>query len=156
VLERGPGAVEDLVFAADFPSAFSHEVLDAVVISADGGPSPLVGEHGPFFVVVEDGDGAGPQIVGEIGGALIDAGAGVVQVGYSIVGSCWGRGYATAALEQLLARLRADPGVRRVVADTFTDHTASRRVMEKAGMRLVEHRQAEVDGEARELVVYEA
>jgi RimJ/RimL family protein N-acetyltransferase len=137
----------DLVFAADYPSTFSHEVLEAVTAAA----APLVGEHGPFFVVRDDG-----AIVGEIGGALVDAGAGVVQVGYSIVRSCWGRGYATEALRVLLARLRAGPAVRRVIADTFTDHTASRRVMEKAGMRLVEERRAEVDGEERDLVVYEA
>jgi RimJ/RimL family protein N-acetyltransferase len=67
-----------------------------------------------------------------------------------------GRGYATAALRALLAHLLADPRVRRVVAGTLEDHTASRRVMEKTGMRHHETRVGEVDGRTVRLVVYEA
>jgi RimJ/RimL family protein N-acetyltransferase len=43
-----------------------------------------------------------------------------------------------------------------VVAETLEDHTASRRVMEKAGMRHHETRVGEVDGRTVRLVVYEA
>jgi len=71
--------------------------------------------------------------------AEIDAGyhrvTATVQVGYTVVEPSWGRGYATAALRALLEHLLADRRVRRVVAETLEEHTASRRVMEKAGMR---------------------
>jgi 4a-hydroxytetrahydrobiopterin dehydratase len=72
-----------------------------------------------------------------------------------VVEPSWGQGHATEALEALLARLLAAPEVERVVAETLAGHGASRRVMEKAGMRLARHRVGEVDGEQAELVVYE-
>jgi RimJ/RimL family protein N-acetyltransferase len=46
--------------------------------------------------------------------------------------------------------------VRQVVAETLEEHTASRRVMEKAGMRYHHARTGEVDGTTVALVVYEA
>jgi RimJ/RimL family protein N-acetyltransferase len=45
--------------------------------------------------------------------------------------------------------------VRRVLAETMVDHVASRRVMEKAGMRQCGQRTAEEAGETVELVAYE-
>jgi RimJ/RimL family protein N-acetyltransferase len=42
-----------------------------------------------------------------------------------------------------------------VIAETLVGHAASRRVMEKAGMRLGSQRVGEVDGGQAELVVYE-
>ena len=97
-------------------------------------------------------DGA---VVGEIGAGL-DAATGTARVGYTVVEPSWGRGYATQALRALLATLRADPRVRRVVAETLAGHRASRRVMEKAGMRLSGERVGEVDGRVETLVTYEA
>ncbi len=78
------------------------------------------------------------------------------QVGYTVVEPSWGRGYATAALRALLTQLLADRRVHRVVAETLEAHTASRRVMEKAGMRYHHARVGEVDGKTVPLVVYEA
>ena len=43
-----------------------------------------------------------------------------------------------------------------MVAETLVEHTASRRVMEKAGMRQCDERIGEVDGRTAALVVYEA
>ena len=97
-------------------------------------------------------DGA---VVGEIGYSF-DAASSTAQLGYSIVEPCWGRGYATDALRALVAHLRRDPRVRRIAAQTLAGHGASRRVMEKAGMRLCDERLGEVDGELVELAVYEA
>jgi RimJ/RimL family protein N-acetyltransferase len=91
-------------------------------------------------------------VVGEIGYSLSD---GTAQLGYSIVEPCWGRGYATAALRALIAHLRADARVERITAQTLAGHGASRRVMEKAGMRLRDERLGEVDGVLEEVVVYE-
>ena len=91
-------------------------------------------------------------MVGEIGAAVDGSTA---QVGYTVVEPSWGQGYATEALRALLAHLAADPAIDRVVAETLAGHAASRRVMEKAGMRLHSRRVDEVDGEQAELVVYE-
>jgi hypothetical protein len=56
----------------------------------------------------------------------------------------------------LLIHLLADPRVERVEAETLVGHAASRRLLEKAGMRLCGQRMGEVDGEPAELVVYQA
>jgi hypothetical protein len=45
--------------------------------------------------------------------------------------------------------------VMELVAETLVGHAASRRVVEKAGMRLHDQRVGEVDGERAELVVYQ-
>ena len=140
-------APDGLILAPGYPSQFSLETLR---IAADPG-SPEAEGLGPFFMV-RKADGA---VVGEIGASL-DAASGTAQVGYTVVEPSWGRGYATQALRALLAGLLADPRVRRVVAETLLDHRASRRVMEKAGMRHRGERVGEVDGTVETLVVYEA
>jgi RimJ/RimL family protein N-acetyltransferase len=138
---------QDIVLAAGYPSRFSLEVMQLVAGARAGQASGL----GPFFLV-RKADGA---VVGEIGASLDGAWA-TAQVGYTVVEPCWGRGYATEALGALVARLLADPRVRRVVAETLVGHVASRRVLEKAGMRPCRQRVGEVDGEPVELVAYEA
>ncbi|HJU03113.1 MAG TPA: GNAT family N-acetyltransferase [Actinomycetes bacterium] len=132
---------QGLTLAPGYPSRFSLEVMEMVARSRAGG-------DGPWFMVRRD-DGA---VVGEIG-AFVDGST--AQVGYTVVEPSWGQGYATEALRALLAHLLADPGIDRVVAETLERHTASRRVMEKAGMHLHSHRVGEVDGEQANLVVYE-
>ena len=137
-------APEGLSLAPGYPSQFSLEVMEMVAGLRPGAG----GGDGPWFMVRRD-DGA---VVGEIGAAVDGSTA---QVGYTVVEPSWGQGYATEALRALLGRLLADPGIDRVVAETLAGHAASRRVMEKAGMRLHGRRVGEVDGEQAELVVYE-
>ena len=62
---------------------------------------------------------------------------GEVEVGYRLVRSAWGKGYATEGSRALIERGFTSLGVRRVVASTMVVNIASRRVLEKAGMRLV-------------------
>ena len=54
-------------------------------------------------------------MVGEIGGAFVDK-EGTIEIGYAIVESQQNRGYATAAVEALVAKLREASEVRRFVA----------------------------------------
>ena len=61
----------------------------------------------------------------------------VVELGYRLKQSAWGKGYATEGSRALVDKAFAELGVRRVVAFAYGPHLASRRVMEKAGMRLV-------------------
>jgi RimJ/RimL family protein N-acetyltransferase len=59
------------------------------------------------------------------------------ELGYRLRRSAWGKGYATEGARALIHRGFTELGARRVVAFTYGEHLASRRVMEKAGLRLV-------------------
>ena len=60
-----------------------------------------------------------------------------VELGYRLRRSAWGKGYATEGSRALIRKGFAELGVRRVWAETMAVNAASRRVMEKAGLRLV-------------------
>lgn len=59
------------------------------------------------------------------------------ELGYRLIKTAWGRGYAAEASQAVIDHGFRALDVRRVVASTMTVNTASRRVMEKVGMRLV-------------------
>lgn len=63
--------------------------------------------------------------------------AGRVEIGYDVVSTARGNGYATEALRFLTARALAEPDVTTVYARTEPTNAASRRVLERAGFRLV-------------------
>ena len=58
---------------------------------------------------------------------------GVIEIGYSLLEQFHGRGYATEALGAFLDEAWRHSVLRRVIADTFPDLTASIRVLEKNG-----------------------
>ncbi len=60
-----------------------------------------------------------------------------VELGYRLHRRAWGRGYATEGSRALIDKAFAELGVDRVYAETMAVHVASRRVMEKAGLRYV-------------------
>ena len=60
-----------------------------------------------------------------------------VALGYRLRKSAWGKGYATEGTRALIRKGFTELGMRRVFATTYEDNIASRRVMEKAGMKLV-------------------
>jgi RimJ/RimL family protein N-acetyltransferase len=131
----------DMCFAEGYPSEFSLETMTAVPDHA--------GPGGPFFVIRRS-DGV---VIGEIGCA-VDGASGVGQVGYTLVEPVWGQGFATEALRTLLRHLIVEDGLRRVQGDTFVDHVASRRVMEKAGMTPAGEREELDDGVPVRLIRY--
>ena len=57
------------------------------------------------------------------------------ELGYRLVQSAWGKGYATEGSRALIDKGFASPDIVRVVAATMAVHEASRRVMEKSGLR---------------------
>jgi RimJ/RimL family protein N-acetyltransferase len=59
------------------------------------------------------------------------------ELGYRLRRSAWGKGYATEGCRALIDKAFAEHGVRRVLVHSMVVHTASRRVMEKSGLRLV-------------------
>ena len=108
----------DIVVAEDYPTEFSHGVASQVSDAGDLGP----------FVIYPRTESV---VVAEIGGAF--TGEGIVEIGYAVVRSRWGRGIATDAVRELLGIFRARGGVRRVVAHTPLDRPESARVVAKAG-----------------------
>ncbi len=60
-----------------------------------------------------------------------------VELGYRLRKSAWGKGYATEGSRVLIAKGFTEFGVQRVIAETMVINTASRRVMEKAGLTYV-------------------
>ena len=68
------------------------------------------------------------------------------ELKYALLRSAWGRGLATEAARGMLRYGRETLGIRRVIATIAPANAASRRVLEKAGMRYREQRVA-ADGE---------
>jgi RimJ/RimL family protein N-acetyltransferase len=66
-----------------------------------------------------------------------DAAPGEVELGYRLRKSAWGKGYATEGSRALIRKGFTEFGVQRVVAEAMAINAASRRVMEKAGLKLV-------------------
>lgn len=91
---------------------------------------------GPFttYLVKRRTDGC---VIGDCGFHHPPDGRGVVEIGYGIADSVRDRGYATEAIEVLIGFALLQEGVRRVEAETTAANAASRRVLEKAGLRLL-------------------
>ncbi len=106
---------------------------------AAGGPGPV--RAGPDAAdeawghrqVVERASGLVVGGIGFFGPPL----GGEAEIGYGIVSSRQGRGYATEAVQAMLAMAWADSRVRTVAAGTDPGNAASQRVLEKAGFRRV-------------------
>ena len=59
------------------------------------------------------------------------------ELGYRLHKDIWGQGFATEGARALVRKAFTDLGAQRVWATTMTVNMASRRVMEKAGLRYV-------------------
>jgi RimJ/RimL family protein N-acetyltransferase len=59
------------------------------------------------------------------------------ELGYRLRRSAWGRGYATEGSRALIRSGFTEFGLRRIYAETMAVNLASRRVMEKSGLRYV-------------------
>ena len=110
-------------------------------------PPPLFGED---RLVYHKGLEAHPDRVGWLGWywiltserVLVGCGGvswpgphGDVEVGYSVVASHRGQGYAPEALEAMMQWAFNNPAARRIVAHTFPHLAPSIRVLEKSGFK---------------------
>lgn len=78
------------------------------------------------------------QFVGWFELRAAEGGAGdEAELGYRLRVCAWGRGYATEGSRALVDKGFTELGLRRIWAQTMAVNTASRRAMEKAGLRLV-------------------
>jgi RimJ/RimL family protein N-acetyltransferase len=109
-----------------------------------GRPTPReVIENEVLPRLMRDGSGrwaAVEKVTGEFLGWFAldtpDGGSGdEVELGYRLRASAWGKGYGTEGSRALVRKAFAELGARRVYARTMAVNVASRRVMEKAGLR---------------------
>ena len=89
-----------------------------------------------FLAVERREDGA---MMGEVVLILRDAASQQAELGYTFNPVFHGQGYATEAGSRLLGLAFDEAGMHRVYARCHTGNTASRRVMERLGMRQEAH-----------------
>ncbi|MFF8290044.1 GNAT family N-acetyltransferase [Streptomyces sp. NPDC016309] len=110
-------------WAEDFPAEG-----DRVIAGFIGEHPESLGAYGQRLVV----ERAGGLVVGSIG-LFWPPDDGVLEIGYGIVPSRRGRGYAAEATRALVAHALTAPGVHTVCATVERSNPASARVLEKAG-----------------------
>lgn len=108
------------------PSAWSEDQANAFL-------SGVIADHakhgfGKFKVTTTDGD-----FIGRAGFAPLEE-TSEIELGYSLKKSAWGQGYATEAARALLDWFFDSTYFSHAIGFARTDHAASRRVLQKAGM----------------------
>src|SRR5262245_55662426 len=88
-------------------------------------------------------DGNDGELVGDVGLSPADGEPGVIKVGYTVDPRFQGRGYATEAIEALVAYSFGTLDAQVVRAYAGAENAPSIRVMEKVGMTLQERFQGE-------------
>ena len=111
-------------WAEDFP--FAGDVVGATMFLR----AAAYGDLGPFghYLVIRAEDNTAIGGIGFKGRPE----AGSVEVGYGLVPSARGHGYAAEAIVALV-QLARQRGVSRVVAHTVQDNVASQRTLDRAG-----------------------
>ena len=89
--------------------------------------------HGFGLWAIDEREGA--PLIGVAGLAWVEGHGPEVEAAYILRRDRWGRGYATEALRAVLGIGHGELGFERIVALAYEENDASRRVMEKAGMR---------------------
>jgi RimJ/RimL family protein N-acetyltransferase len=98
---------------------------------------------------------AGGDLVGDVGMSPAEGEPGVMKVGYTIAPVFQGRGYATEAVGALVRYAVETLGAEVVRIYASAENTASIRVAEKVGMRLMERMEHRSEGEVWYGVRYE-
>ncbi|MBR5031398.1 MAG: GNAT family N-acetyltransferase [Clostridia bacterium] len=85
-----------------------------------------------------------------------DENGGECEIGYGLGSGYWNNGYASEAVRAFLEYLFVQKGMRSVCASFFTGNDASKRVMEKCGMRFLRFSPKELTylGIERDLTYY--
>ena len=96
------------------------------------------------------------RMIGTIGAYDYDQEKNQIEVGFSIERASWGQGFAAEALRAVLEYLTVQEGIARVTAWCASDNIASKRTLEKAGMRFsgVDVGGLEVDGQRYDKLDY--
>ncbi|WP_406511333.1 GNAT family N-acetyltransferase [Streptomyces sp. NBC_00161] len=122
-VRHSEGSVRRADWAEDFPSEGDSVIAGLL----DDNPARL-GSFGHRLIIERDTG----IVVGSIG-LFWPPSEGVLELGYGVVASRRGRGYATEATRALAAFALTAPGVHTVTAGVELSNPASVRVLEKAG-----------------------
>jgi [ribosomal protein S5]-alanine N-acetyltransferase len=115
------------------PELFDREAMEWTLARVEEGPAKADWWlH--YFRLRPPGDGT--AVVIGCGGYKGPPEAGAVEVGYSLLKTYRGRGFATEATDGLVRRAFQTKGVDRVLAETFPELVPSIRVLERCGFRL--------------------
>lgn len=139
--------------------------LDPEVMRWLGGPWPEATTRGMIADVERDWDAAGRgflpverasdgAFVGMAGLTRLTWYPGEVEVGWRLTPGAWGHGYATEAGRAWIGFAFARHGCARVISVADLPNARSRAVMARLGMRLVEEREIEEDGERFEVAMH--
>ncbi|MDQ2951458.1 MAG: GNAT family N-acetyltransferase [Chloroflexota bacterium] len=90
-------------------------------------------EHGFGLWAVELKESG--ELIGDSGLFLVEGTGPEIEVAYHFGAAWWGQGIATEAAIACLSYGFRECGLTEIIAICFPEHAASRRVMEKAGMR---------------------
>jgi len=93
---------------------------------------------GGWYICLPGGDGEPALAIGGCGFKGLPDSNGTVEIGYSVLEEHQRRGYASEAIGALVAWAFAQPGVRRVVAETYPELIGSLGVLRKLGFKQVE------------------
>jgi len=88
-----------------------------------------------WYAIARAGRAEPATLVGSVGTFGPPSAHGSVEIGYSVVASARGRGFATEMAHAIAARALGSPAVRDVVAETLADNVASQRVLVRCGFR---------------------
>lgn len=89
-------------------------------------------EHGfSLWALIEKETGI---LIGDCGLILVEGRGPEIELSYDIARAYWGKGYATEAARECLRFGLENLKLDRIIAITYPDHFASRRIMEKIGM----------------------
>lgn len=69
-----------------------------------------------------------------------------VDIGYRFLPECWGKGYATESALMLMRQCNIEFGLRRIVGLVHPENVASKRVLEKLGLRFERELPPDHDG----------
>ena len=75
------------------------------------------------------------DLIGDVGLHFLPGAMRAVELGITLAGAHHGQGYATEALRAVMAHLREAMGIQQVRAQVDARNVASRRLMERLGMR---------------------
>ncbi|WP_431897407.1 GNAT family N-acetyltransferase [Nonomuraea sp. bgisy101] len=112
-------------WAEDFPAEGDRVIAGFVAEHPEA-----TGEYGQRQIVERESG----LVVGAIG-LFWPPGDGSIEIGYGVVPSRRGRGYATEATRAMVEFALTAPGVRTVRASVELSNPGSARVLEKAGLR---------------------
>ncbi|MEU6622003.1 GNAT family N-acetyltransferase [Streptomyces litmocidini] len=134
------GGARPADWAEDFPSEG-----DRVIAGLLGDNPAWLGTYGHRLIIERDSG----LVVGSLG-LFWPPAEGALELGYGVIASRQGRGYATEATQALTRLALTAPGVHTVTASVELSNPASVRVLEKAGFeRLASTLADQADGLAR-------